>query len=184
MLLRGIQLFLFALFTVIRWSWVSILLLFTYTGIGKFRKKKVEWKKILFLFLALEYILGVLFVVGLLGRPNSLAEIQSSEWYFNYHLELLKVDMLMDNFLNVILFIPMGIFYAIYAKSACLRNAFLIGFSISLAIELLQTIFGRCGDVNDLCMNTVGMLLGYLLLRLYLKKKSNGNTDHQKKAVA
>lgn len=66
--------------------------------------------------------------------------------------------------LNVLLFIPLGVFLPILYKN-CDRivKVALVGFLLSLSVELLQ-MFG-CGtsDINDLITNTVGACIGFYI---------------------
>lgn len=76
-----------------------------------------------------------------------------------------------NSILNVILFIPLGIFLPLLcAGYAKLKNTLLFGFLMTLAIELLQFFTYRKTDVNDLITNTVGTLFGFLIARLIIKK--------------
>lgn len=84
------------------------------------------------------------------------------------------VDMVsgpVDTVLNVILFVPLGLFLPLLWKKLCrIRNAALTGFLFSLFIEILQ-MFGRgTTDVNDLITNTIGACLGYLIYTLLSKR--------------
>ncbi len=76
---------------------------------------------------------------------------------------------------NIIAFMPFGSFLPIYSKRC--RNLWvtvLYSFELSLLVELLQLVF-KVGsfDVDDLLLNTIGGLLGYLVYKciLYLWKK-------------
>ncbi len=69
--------------------------------------------------------------------------------------------------LNILLFIPFGyLLPLIWSKADRWWKVTLLGFSISLIIELLQ-LFTRLGyaDVDDLINNTVGALIGYVLYK-------------------
>ena len=67
-----------------------------------------------------------------------------------------------DTLLNVLLFVPLGIFLPImYKRFNNIISIFTLGFTLSLTIELVQ-MFGRgASDVNDLITNTVGTCLGF-----------------------
>lgn len=66
--------------------------------------------------------------------------------------------------LNVILFLPLGFLAPLLWSFWRQENrVVLLGFAVSLAIELLQMFCGRATDVDDLLMNTIGAMLGYLL---------------------
>ncbi|MCY7844012.1 VanZ family protein [Bacillus haynesii] len=74
---------------------------------------------------------------------------------------------------NILLFIPLGFILSILfpiKKSTVV----LIGFGISLTIELIQFVCGlfigynyRSFDVDDLILNTLGTIIGLLLYKLF-----------------
>jgi glycopeptide antibiotics resistance protein len=53
------------------------------------------------------------------------------------------------------------------------------GFIISLVIEILQLLFveGRCMDVDDLILNTLGVVIGWSIFKAikFLVKKNEKN---------
>lgn len=65
---------------------------------------------------------------------------------------------------NVIGFLPFGFFLPILSRR--LRNGFVVtalGFGLSLLVESIQLVFKvGCFDVDDLILNTLGVLLGWL----------------------
>ena len=66
--------------------------------------------------------------------------------------------------LNVILFVPLGLFLPImYQRFDRIGKVALVGFLLSLSIELLQMFGSGTTDVNDLIMNTLGTCLGYFI---------------------
>ena len=76
-------------------------------------------------------------------------------------------------FLNVALFLPVGILFPALWK--CFRNwkvTLSAGCGLSLLIELLQLVF-KCGvcDVDDLIANSLGVILGFLLVSVLLDRK-------------
>lgn len=75
-----------------------------------------------------------------------------------------------NSLLNVLLFMPMGIFLPLFfQKFRKLWRTVLFGFCISLLIEVLQLFTFRATDVNDLITNTFGTLLGWAAGRLLLR---------------
>jgi glycopeptide antibiotics resistance protein len=66
------------------------------------------------------------------------------------------------------MFIPLGVIWPfVYRELNTAWKAFLAGFGVSLCIELLQLPFyTRVSDVDDLILNTVGFMIGYLLYLL------------------
>lgn len=75
-----------------------------------------------------------------------------------------------DTVLNVVLFVPLGLFLPIlYKRFEKIWKVALAGFLISLSVEIVQ-MFG-CGstDINDLMTNTIGACLGYFVFLLLNK---------------
>lgn len=66
--------------------------------------------------------------------------------------------------LNIILFLPLGFLAPLLWTSWRKENRVVaLGFVVSAAIEILQMFCGRATDVDDLLMNTMGAMFGYLL---------------------
>ena len=79
-----------------------------------------------------------------------------------------RSDMLLNIIGNCAMFIPTGIMTPlIYKNLKSFRKTVLMGFLISLTIEIIQLPFAvRCSDVDDLILNTFGCLIGYGLYSL------------------
>lgn len=74
------------------------------------------------------------------------------------------------NILNIIMFAPLGFLLPlIWEQCRKLWSTALLGFQFSLMIELLQLFNRRATDIDDLLMNTVGTLIGFLIWLLYQK---------------
>lgn len=74
-----------------------------------------------------------------------------------------------NSFLNVLLFVPLGIFLPLFWQRfrKCHSTVFQ-GFCTSLLIEVLQIFTFRATDVNDLMTNTMGTLIGWCTARTLL----------------
>lgn len=66
---------------------------------------------------------------------------------------------------NILLFMPYGFFSAYYLRLDKKRLAFLLIFIVSLSIECVQLLIGRCFDVDDILLNLVGGMIGYFVYR-------------------
>lgn len=79
---------------------------------------------------------------------------------------------------NALMLVPMGIFLPLVFPCLRKRALFLLAVGIPLAMELLQPILGRAGDVDDLVMNFIGILIGCLIAwpikRLFLQPRVEG----------
>ena len=78
-------------------------------------------------------------------------------------------------FINVFLFSPIGLILGCISGFK-VKHVLLLGFCLSLIIELSQYIFlkGVC-EANDLVHNTIGCLLGYLLSAKFINYVRNKN---------
>lgn len=78
-----------------------------------------------------------------------------------------RPDLLIENIMNVIVFIPVGMMLGslLRVKGSCLV-VLLIGCSISITIESLQFLFIKgFSEVDDVMHNTVGCLIGWLMVK-------------------
>ncbi|MEG0685544.1 MAG: VanZ family protein, partial [Coprobacillus sp.] len=84
--------------------------------------------------------------------------------------------------MNIIMFIPLGIILPLLWKNAqkC-YVVFISGFSLSLLIEISQLFNQRASDINDILSNTIGILLGYIIYKIFLRKVNIFELDDQNK---
>ena len=75
---------------------------------------------------------------------------------------------------NTAMFIPLGIVWpAVLKKLNTHWKVIAAGFGVSLTIEVLQLpFFDRVSDVDDLILNSLGYLLGYLIYLLVKRIKT------------
>ena len=93
-----------------------------------------------------------------LGTVN-LIPFQSLEWGAQTKFTLFNLLG------NIIMFLPFGFFTALLWR--CTRKrVFLIGLSITGFIEIWQLFVGRAYDVDDLLLNTLGVMCGFWLWKL------------------
>ncbi|WP_420488189.1 VanZ family protein [Gottfriedia acidiceleris] len=74
---------------------------------------------------------------------------------------------------NVLLFIPLGFALPILLFKLTNRKTIVIGFTLSLAIELIQATSGlflgynyRSCDIDDLILNTIGTIIGLAIYKV------------------
>lgn len=91
-------------------------------------------------------------------------EVKRSFWCLNHGV----YSYFWLNFvMNILAFVPLGFFLPLLSKTITGRKfwyVFLSAFQFTLAIELLQLVL-KVGtfDVDDIFLNTVGGILGYIL---------------------
>ncbi len=64
---------------------------------------------------------------------------------------------------NIILFMPFGFFATYYTKINKIRNISFITFLVSLTIEIVQRFIGRTFDIDDIILNVLGGIAGFLI---------------------
>lgn len=92
------------------------------------------------------------------------------------------LDMATDwknSILNFILFIPLGVALPLFCnKFTTIKRVICLGFTTSLAIEILQIFTFRATDVNDLITNTFGALLGGLIAKWVIRRRPICTADN------
>ena len=85
-----------------------------------------------------------------------------------------------ENILNVVIFVPLGIYSGILVRRWTFSKKLLFVFLLSLIIEGLQYIL-RLGafDVTDIITNTLGGIIGFLIFK-GLEKTFNNSVQAQK----
>lgn len=93
-----------------------------------------------------------------------------------------KSKLLEENIMNVIAFLPIGLFLAIGTKRLKWWQAIVAGCSLSVVIEFLQYYFnkGQC-EIDDVIHNSLGCVIGYFIVKaivlLYNSLKPRNNKD-------
>ncbi len=70
---------------------------------------------------------------------------------------------------NIVLFIPFGYFVSDYLKAKKLPHIFIVTILISLTAELIQYKIGRAFDIDDIILNFIGSIFGFMV---YISIKS------------
>ena len=137
------------------------------------------------------FIMYILFLIYFLvfsdwyGRSGVLQEyhynlvpFQEIKRFWNYR-DQLGMLAIMNLVGNVAIFMPLGFLRAVASEHRSFIRTSLDGFLFSLLVEIFQFIakVGRF-DVDDLILNTLGAMLGYIIFvivnvmrRVYAKKR-------------
>ena len=69
---------------------------------------------------------------------------------------------------NILLFMPYGFFISYYLRLEKKDKGLALGliFLVSLSIECVQLLIGRCFDVDDILLNLIGGMVGYYIYRI------------------
>ncbi len=84
--------------------------------------------------------------------------------FWEYRDQLGMAAMFTNLFGNILIFIPFGFFMPMASRIRSFSATLLCSFGLSLCVEIFQ-LLTRVGsfDVDDLILNTLGGVLGYLI---------------------
>lgn len=127
-----------------------------------------RWSSVLLL---IEYIF-LLFCSTVIFRPTGETRQYDFHPFWSYD----RPELLVENIMNVVVFIPVGLLLGSAFKQMTWWKALMIGCSISITIEALQFWFMRGFlEVDDVMHNTVGCIMGYIiysiLVRIFINTK-------------
>jgi glycopeptide antibiotics resistance protein len=104
---------------------------------------------------------------------RALREINPIGFYIDPPVESQVPFYALDDILNVLIFIPFGLYISYFAKKYKVLKAVIFAFCISLFFEIFQlfSLLGG-GSTKDLITNTFGSLIGVIIgKRLYSDSK-------------
>ena len=64
---------------------------------------------------------------------------------------------------NIAMFLPLGFFLPFVTEKVNRKNIFVVAIVVPLGVELLQMVFGRSLDVDDLICNFIGIVIGFFV---------------------
>jgi glycopeptide antibiotics resistance protein len=108
--------------------------------------------------LLIEYIF-LLFCSTVIFRATGATRQYDFHPFWSYS----RPDLLVENIMNVVVFIPVGLLLCCAFKQITWWKTLLIGCSISITIEALQFFFMKgFSELDDVMHNTLGCILGYM----------------------
>ena len=144
---------------------LSIVIIMRVTMLFKPERKKVIIHEEIYNLLFITYLLLLFQLV----TSQDISAIHSTNLI--PFREILRYDVGTDSFFkqvigNIILFIPFGYFVTSYCGIKNLGTISLATLLSSLVIEFVQHFIGRSFDVDDIILNVVGGIIGFLLYKL------------------
>lgn len=112
----------------------------------------------------MHYILGYFFLLYL--NYTLKMTLRFAHPIFNPHINLIpfKDGFTIENLLNIVLFMPLGFFLpTLWEKYRNIWSTFYYGLFLTLFIEVGQLFVDRETDINDLMMNTIGAIVGWVI---------------------
>ena len=151
----------------------------------KENKRKIQIISWVFFIMYLVMMVYFLFFSEQMGRiPGTqyrynLVPFAEIKRYLNYRDKIGSFHVMLNLLGNVFCFIPFGFVIPILARKQNALRMFLLSMAASVLVELLQLVsmLGSC-DVDDIILNTLGGLIGYMMfvigrgiVRWYFRKK-------------
>lgn len=143
------------------------------------KKRALRWKRELIMNLFFLYLLAILYVTlhpfhfsppGLNGNINLIPYVQM-HYQYQYKPPFFWIIYTLG---NIIMFLPFGfLFPMLHNKRFRLLITISLATLCSLLIETTQYFFtdDRAADIDDLLLNIIGSIFGYLLFILWNKLK-------------
>lgn len=140
---------------------VSILIIMRVTYIIKSDRRSFKLHEEIFNLLFIVYLL-------LLFQLVSSQELTGGGTNYIPFKEILRYEYGTTGFYkqvvgNILLFIPLGYFATSYCRIKGLGGITIVSLLSSLTIELVQKFIGRSFDIDDIILNIVGGIIGFLL---------------------
>lgn len=127
-------------------------------------KEKFCFYKEIFMLLFIIYVMCLFEIVTLQDYNYGLSNYIPFKEIFRYEI---GSRLFIKNIIgNILLFLPYGYFTADYLKSKKILPVCFLTMLVSLTIEYVQLNIGRTFDIDDVILNTLGGICGYLLYRL------------------
>lgn len=158
----------------------------------KRNKFKVEWLKEIMKLLFTCYLTGLISLVVLpanfwlsffdgilLGRWDEMLPIFSFGG-FNLVPSLIKAlsgELTIGSWVktmligNIAMFLPLGFFLPFVTERVNRKNIFVVAIAVPFIVELLQMVFGRSFDIDDLICNFIGIVVGFFIAYVIKDRK-------------
>ena len=157
---------------------ISILFGIIYWFIKLKKDKETSMSKKVFSCLFVCYITGLICLILGLDLINEfwyrliyhMNSGNSIHWFngdFDSTLDFIN-NISEENIGNFIMFLPFGILYPLSHSELKLKNIILNGIVFVLIIEILQPVFGRSFDINDIVLDSLGILIsvsGFMIIK-------------------
>lgn len=153
--------------SVIKMSWptlvivVTIVVILRVTYIMTSDKRKFCLYEEIFELLFLAYLVLLFQLVTSQDLPGGGTNLMPFREILRY--EVGSRAFYKQVFGNILLFIPLGYFATSYCKIKGLGTITLVSLLSSLTIEVTQHYIGRTFDIDDIILNVVGGIVGFLL---------------------
>ena len=160
-----------AIVDVINMSWPTVVIVVVISAIMRLAyiikndRKSFRLYEELFNLMFIVYLLVLFQLVtsqDLIGGGTNLTPFKE---IFRY--ELMSSAFIKQVLGNIILFVPLGYFVSYYCKIKGIVGITIISLLSSVTIEIVQHFIGRSVDIDDVILNVIGGIVGFLLYKLF-----------------
>jgi len=119
----------------------------------------------------IHYVLGYVFILYLHLALKITIRISHPVFHPDINILPFKDGFGIENLLNIVLFMPLGcLLPTLWEKYRTFQSTLYYGLLFSLFIETGQLFVGnRATDINDLIMNTIGTIVGWVIFNALRK---------------
>ena len=133
--------------------------------------------KVKFVFYKEMLMLGFIIYVMALFRVVTFQDVSWSSSNFIPFEEMFRYEFGTKLFYknvvgNMLMFIPYGFFISYFLKSKKPLLILLLTTLVSVTIEFTQLLIGRVFDIDDIMLNIIGGLLGFIIYYVFVKVKN------------
>ena len=133
--------------------------------------------KIKFIFYKEMIMLGFIIYVMALFRVVTFQDVSWSSSNFIPFEEMFRYEFGTKLFYknvvgNMLMFIPYGFFISYFLKTKNPLLILLLTTLVSVTIEFTQLLIGRVFDIDDIMLNIIGGLLGFIIYYVFVKVKN------------
>ncbi len=160
-----------AIVDVINMSWPTVVIVVVISSIMRLAyiikndRKSFRLYEELFNLMFIVYLLVLFQLVtsqDLIGGGTNLTPFKE---IFRY--ELMSSSFIKQVLGNIVLFVPLGYFVSYYCKIKGIVGITIVSLLSSVTIEIVQHFIGRSVDIDDVILNVVGGIIGFLLYKLF-----------------
>lgn len=160
-----------AILDTFKYSWpifviILIIIISFYIVDSIINKKKIIFYKDILKLSFICYILCLFYIVSFddVDWSTSNFELFKEISRYNFGSRLFAKNVLN----NVLMFIPYGFFVNYFLQSKNIKPILFLSVIVSLTIEITQLLIGRVFDIDDILLNVLGAIIGYIIYKLLL----------------
>lgn len=175
------------IFYVLLWTMIPCAIFQIFMSL--YQKKRGEVISAKHIILVYIFVLYITLVYSVTGIP-SISEITRYEFVSlanEINLQPFASGGLFTYITNIIMFMPFGFLLPLIWKAySSLRKITITALVFSFAIEISQLFNNRLTDIDDLIMNTLGAIIGYLIFYVfnkYILRNRNKSEEESRERV-